>query len=43
MKLGQVAQYSSWRTVALHDAGAQHYSRWNTIDFIGLNDAPVDR
>ncbi|MBB4912642.1 hypothetical protein [Actinophytocola algeriensis] len=30
------------RTVALHDAGAiPYYSRWDTIDFIGLNDEPI--
>jgi len=30
------------RTVALHDAGATpYYSRWHTIDYIGLNDEPI--
>jgi hypothetical protein len=30
------------RTVALHDAGAiPYYSRWHTLDFIGLNDEPI--
>jgi arabinofuranosyltransferase len=31
-----------FRTLAVNDAGAiPYYSRWNTIDFIGLNDEPV--
>jgi hypothetical protein len=30
------------RTLAVNDAGAMpYYSRWRTIDFIGLNDEPV--
>jgi arabinofuranosyltransferase len=30
------------RTVSLHDAGATpYYSRWHTIDYIGLNDEPI--